>query len=76
MEIRDFTKFNNKFYIFFFYFFSRSQMNSPYDRLQSTFGQAEQAETAANQENQVKPSKPIIPEYCLDYLWTENVPNR
>lgn len=53
-------------------------MQSPYDRLQSSSGLLGQTmySEIIQKQGQAKPSKPIVPEMCLEYVWAENVGNR
>lgn len=55
---------------------SKSQMQSPYDRLQSS---SDAQSTFVEDEPKVgyaKPSKPIVPDLCLESIWIESIGTR
>lgn len=57
--------------------FSRTQMQSQYDRLQYSFMGATSAYVdQVRKIAEVQPSKPIVPDMCIEHVWTENVMNK
>lgn len=55
---------------------SKSQMQSPYDRLQLS---SDAQTTFIEDEPKIgyaKPSKPIVPELCLESIWIESIGTR
>ncbi|TMW48346.1 hypothetical protein DOY81_006572 [Sarcophaga bullata] len=52
--------------------FNRSAAGSPLSNLQSTIGQHSISVQDIRKCGQSQPSKPIVPELCLEHIWTEN----
>ncbi|XP_023295773.2 anaphase-promoting complex subunit 1 [Lucilia cuprina] len=52
--------------------FNRSTAASPLSNLQSTIGQHSISVQDIRKCGQSQPSKPIVPELCLEHIWTEN----
>lgn len=53
-------------------------IQSPYDRLQSSFAGGGQSAYIEEMRKigQARPSKPLLPDMCLEHIWTENTANR
>uniref|UniRef100_A0A1A9WDA7 Uncharacterized protein n=1 Tax=Glossina brevipalpis TaxID=37001 RepID=A0A1A9WDA7_9MUSC len=52
---------------------SRTSNASPLSHLQSTIGQYSISVRDIRKCGQSQPSKPIVPELCLEHIWTENI---
>lgn len=66
----------HKIIFFFFSIFSKSQAQSPYDRLQSS---CDTQSTFTEEEPKVgfaKTSKPVVPDFCLESIWIESIGTR
>lgn len=56
----------------FFFICSRSQIQSPLTRLMSSMvGQSSFSIQDMRKVGQAQPSKPIVPELCLEHIWSE-----
>lgn len=55
---------------------SKSLMQSPYDRLQSSCDAQSTFIEAEPKVGYAKPSKPIVPELCLESIWIESIGTR
>lgn len=52
---------------------NRSHFQSPLDRLQSSMGGQSFSLLDVRKVGQAQPSKPVIPELCLEHIWTESL---
>ncbi|XP_055370778.1 anaphase-promoting complex subunit 1 isoform X2 [Condylostylus longicornis] len=53
--------------------FNRSNLQSPVARLQSSIGPHSISVQDIRKVSQTQPSKPILPEFCLEQIWTESL---
>ncbi|XP_067639434.1 anaphase-promoting complex subunit 1 isoform X2 [Eurosta solidaginis] len=51
---------------------SSNRTASPLNHLQSTFGRNSVSMQDIRKVGQAQPSKPIVPEFCLEHIWTES----
>lgn len=51
-------------------------MQSPYDRLQTSCDSQTSIYESIPKIGFAKPSKPIVPEFCLESIWNESIGTR
>ena len=52
---------------------NRTNTQSPLNRLQSSIAGQSFSVLDMRKVGQAQPSKPVVPELCLEHIWTENV---